>query len=163
AVEPLPEREKEAALVADGELADVEDAGQVAAVLVAEDEVGHEGAGGRLEGGVAVLPAEDVHRQPRLGAVAAGADAVPVALRVDRDPRYASVVHLLGEYDRSVALAAALLGQDAAGVGSGVERQLERRADVKHGCHRQPPSSASPGQLPLCVPSFSACARSIQR
>jgi hypothetical protein len=120
-VEPVGEVGEEPALVGLGHLGDVEDAGDA----LLGDEVGDETSGGRLERDVAVQAAEHEHRQAGRLAVAGGADAPPVALRVDGDPRHTGVVHLLGHHDRGVRLAGALHREDRERLGDGVERQVE--------------------------------------
>jgi hypothetical protein len=92
-VEPFGERGGKGAGLGFAHVGQVEDGGDA----VVDDEVGQQLAGGRLQGQVAVVAAEDVERQPGAGTVGAGADPPPVALDVEDHHGQAGGVHLLDE------------------------------------------------------------------
>ncbi len=83
AVEAVAERFEEAPQLGFGELADVEDGGE----LLVDEQVRDELAGGGVERDVTVTPAEHRDRQSWPIPVYRRADAVPVALGVDDEER----------------------------------------------------------------------------
>lgn len=131
AVEAIAERLEEAAQLGLGELADVEDGGE----LLVDEEICDERAGCRVEGNVAVPSAEDGDGQARTVALGRRADAVPVALGIDHDDGHAHLVHFFEKYDGRARLAGALLGQDAVGAGDELEGKVDALGDVQTGCH----------------------------